>query len=91
MQAIAEAVPDSIPLVYAGGVEPDPLTPEQFRAWRERLGLSQSDVGHALGVTATAVWRWENKKRELQPMVSLAMCEVERRVKAQERRRNSAQ
>ena len=61
---------------------PEPLTAQEFKAWRERLGLSQEGVARELGVTSTAVWRWEHGQREIAPMVRRAMRDVERELKA---------
>lgn len=36
------------------------LDPCSFLAWRQRLGLSQSDAGRLLGVTTQVIWRYES-------------------------------
>jgi DNA-binding transcriptional regulator YiaG len=39
---------------------PPPDTARMIRAWRQRAGLTQEDLAHALGVTFSTVSRWEN-------------------------------
>ena len=39
------------------------MTPEQFRHERMRLGLTQSQIAVAFGVTIRMVKYWENQKR----------------------------
>lgn len=41
------------------------------RRIRESVGLSQSDLAHALGVRQSTLWRWENGQR--QPTGALAI------------------
>jgi DNA-binding XRE family transcriptional regulator len=45
----------------ATGASPQPagLTPEELRERRRTLGLTQAELGEALGVTANTVARWE--------------------------------
>jgi transcriptional regulator with XRE-family HTH domain len=35
------------------------MTPEEFRAARAALGLSQAKMAQRLGVEGNTVWRWE--------------------------------
>jgi DNA-binding transcriptional regulator YiaG len=81
MPITAPPAPSSIPLAYADRVQPEPVPATEFRAWRERLGLSQEALAHELGVTSTTVYRWEHGDREIQPMVRRAMRDVERELK----------
>lgn len=62
-----------IAIVYTGGMAPDEL-----RAWRTAHGLTQAQLGAALGVTWNAVWRWEHGNRKVPAMVALALRELER-------------
>ena len=39
------------------------MTPEQFRAWRKREGLSQTAAATALGVSMTTVRLYEKGER----------------------------
>lgn len=39
------------------------MTPEQFIAWREKLGLSKVAAAKALGVSVSSVSLYENGKR----------------------------
>jgi DNA-binding transcriptional regulator YiaG len=64
---------------------PEPLTPDEFKAWRARLGMTQEGLAHELGVTFTTVWRWEHGNRPIAPMVRLALAEVERQREAKRR------
>jgi DNA-binding transcriptional regulator YiaG len=36
------------------------LSPEEIQANRQRLGLTEQQLGDVLGVGARAVWDWEN-------------------------------
>ncbi len=36
--------------------------PESFKAARKRLGLDQAELAERLGVTSTAVGRWEGRE-----------------------------
>lgn len=40
------------------------ITPQQFIAWRKKLGLSQSAVARKLGISASSVWVYESGKRK---------------------------
>jgi len=46
------------------------MTPAQFRAIRERLGLSQAQLADRLGVAMNSVSRWEIGEREIHPMTA---------------------
>ena len=39
------------------------MTPQQFKAWRKRLGLSQLAAGKALGISISTVILYEHGKR----------------------------
>ena len=41
-------------------VGPPPDASRMIRAWRQRTGLTQEHLAHALGVTFSTVSRWEN-------------------------------
>ena len=41
------------------------MTGPQFRAVRERAGLSQAQAGRVLGVAAQSVYRWERGVRRI--------------------------
>lgn len=48
------------------------MTKEQFKAARARLGMSQSEIAAALGVTTVAVKHWEQGRRGVSvPMAKL--------------------
>ena len=36
------------------------MTASELKRWRRLLGIAQTDLAHALGVSKTAVWRWEH-------------------------------
>ena len=48
------------------------MTPDDFRAWRARLGLSQVGASVALGVTPKAVENWEGGSTPIRRVVVLA-------------------
>ena len=39
------------------------MTPNQFKAWRNRLGLSRKEAGTKLGLSASTIQLYENGKR----------------------------
>lgn len=39
------------------------MTPEQFKVWRKRLGLSQKNAGAALGLSPRTIHLFERGKR----------------------------
>ena len=41
-------------------IVPPPDASRMIRAWRQRTGLTQEHLAHALGVTFSTVSRWEN-------------------------------
>jgi putative transcriptional regulator len=41
-------------------IVPPPDAPRMIRTWRQRAGLTQENLAHALGVTFSTVSRWEN-------------------------------
>lgn len=41
------------------------MTPEEFRALRERLGLSQEKLARRLDVSQNTVARWESGSRKI--------------------------
>lgn len=50
------------------------MTPESLRAHREALGLSPAQLGQALGVPQSTVWRWESGSRRVPPYLPLALA-----------------
>jgi len=52
----------SMPLTF----EPLPIaTPDEVRALREQMGMTQEELAREMGVTEFTVWRWENGKRPI--------------------------
>jgi DNA-binding XRE family transcriptional regulator len=51
------------------------VTPFEFRQWRERFGLTQSDLAKRLGVTRNTIQNWENGATTLPTAIDQA-CEV---------------
>ena len=49
------------------------MTPEQFRATREALGLNQAELAEALDMTRENVNRFESGKRPIRLVLALAM------------------
>jgi|GEM_PF-5767906 len=52
------------------------VTPEDFKAEREKMRLSQIDLAERLGVTATTIYRWENGLAPISKTVVLAMRQI---------------
>lgn len=40
---------------------------------RETLGLSQTEMARAMGVSQSTVWRWEEGKLRISPLAKLAV------------------
>lgn len=55
--------------------DPGTMTPEQYRATRERLGLTQYDLAHIIQTTITTISRRENG---VMPITVRAQREIER-------------
>lgn len=49
------------------------MIPEDLRAARKQLGLTQAGLAAALGVTTTAVAYWERGERPMPPWMDLAI------------------
>ena len=56
------------------------MTPKELKVWRESQKLTQGDLGKALGVTLTTVYRWEAGFRKIPPFLQLALEGWERRM-----------
>ncbi len=55
------------------------MTPEEMRAWRERLGLTQEAAGDVLGVTSRAVAKWEANQAPIDKRTELATQRYEQK------------
>jgi transcriptional regulator with XRE-family HTH domain len=55
------------------------MTPEEFRAWRKRLGLTQAQAAEALGRSRDWVAAAETGRRPIDHTVELACWAIERR------------
>ena len=53
------------------------MTPEELRARREALGLSQSDLARPLGVPPLTVWKWEHARQKAPAIMDMALRGVE--------------
>ena len=49
------------------------MTPEELRARREALGLSQSDLARPLGVPPLTVWKWEHARQKAPAIMEMAV------------------
>lgn len=63
------------------------MTPEDLRARRKALGLSQQKLAEALGVTQHTVSRWEEGKMKLSAPRSLWLDVEMKRVEREQRRK----
>lgn len=50
-----------------------PPTPEQIKAFRSRLGMTQAEVANALGVSSRTVQKWELGETAISKMAWLAL------------------
>ena len=48
------------------------MTPDDFRAWRQRLGLSQSRAAEALGMKIRQIQKYEAGEAAIPRSISLA-------------------
>ena len=53
------------------------MRPEEFKAWRKRLGLTQAGVAQAMGITRRAVIYYEQGARLIPRLVTLACKALE--------------
>lgn len=49
------------------------MTADEFIQGRRKLGLSQEDLAHELGMTASAINRYENGRRVIPKKIELAL------------------
>jgi len=62
------------------------MTPDELKARRETLGLSQSDLARALDVPRQHVYRWEAGTHKVPPLMKMALRGVEATLKQSKRR-----
>ena len=53
------------------------MTREEFKEWRNRVGLTQAEVAKDLDVTEMTVYRWETGKTPILRTVELALKQIE--------------
>lgn len=56
------------------------MTPTQFRAWRTRMGWTQTEAGAALGVTLRQVQRYESGEQGISETIA-KLCKVMEKTK----------
>ena len=49
------------------------MTPEQFKAERLRLGITQKEMATRIGVSLQAIWYYETGKRKVPEPVALLL------------------
>lgn len=54
------------------------MTPEQLKEWREQRGWSLRTMAAALGVSYSALSRWEQGKRGIPNLLDRALHDLER-------------
>ena len=52
---------------------------DELKEARERLGMTPAQLGDALGVGRSTIWRWEQAKRPIPPYLPLALETLEMR------------
>lgn len=55
-----------------------PMTPEEFRAVRRTLGLTQAELAKALRVTSNTIARWEQGVHAIHPLAEIALMHLAR-------------
>lgn len=53
------------------------MTPQDFKDWRKRVDMTQSEAADRLGVTKRAVQAWEAGERPILPSTALACAAIE--------------
>ena len=53
------------------------ITPDELRARRKSLGMTQSQFAEAAGVDRVTVARWETGKREIDQLIRFALQVLE--------------
>jgi DNA-binding transcriptional regulator YiaG len=53
------------------------MTPDELKAWRKRLGLTQKKAAEALGVNLATLAKWETGRLPISKVVALACRAVE--------------
>jgi transcriptional regulator with XRE-family HTH domain len=56
------------------------MTGQELQEWRRKWGLSQEDLGRALGVIRVSVSRWETGARAIPSFLPLALEALENRI-----------
>lgn len=57
------------------------MTPEELRAIRERLGLLQKELGAAIGVSATSIYRMESGRQTITDRTAKQVRELEEKLR----------
>jgi DNA-binding transcriptional regulator YiaG len=63
------------------------MSPDELKAWRARLGLSQAGLAEALGLSKRTYEAWEQGRFAIPAYLELAFCELERRLKKRAKKR----
>ncbi len=58
-----------------------------LRQWRDGQGLTQLQLAEALSVATNTVARWERDERAIPPFLPLALETVERKIKAEKKKK----
>ncbi len=54
------------------------LSGEELRAWRKKHGLTQAELAWLLGVSQSAIGKWETGDRKIPPFLSFTLSCLER-------------
>lgn len=57
------------------------MNPDELKAWRERLSLSQAKLAEALSISKRTYEAWEQGRFAIPAFLELALRELERRLK----------
>ena len=66
------------------------MTSKDLSELRDRLGLTQAELGKRLGVRKNTVWRWEHEHRRIPETVAKLVQYLAKEVRAEKKKRKKS-